>query len=36
MLLHAPDHRKLKKALGLRVLPFRIDREGTKIIFYES
>lgn len=36
MLLHAADHRKLKKALGLRVLPFRIDREGTKIIFYES
>lgn len=36
LLLHAPDHRKLKKALGLRVLPFRIDREGTKIIFYES
>ncbi|OPY89499.1 MAG: D-glycero-alpha-D-manno-heptose 7-phosphate kinase [Syntrophaceae bacterium PtaU1.Bin231] len=36
LLLFAPDHRKLKKALGLRVLPFRIDREGTKIIFYES
>lgn len=36
LLLHAADHRKLKKALGLRVLPFRIDREGTKIIFYES
>lgn len=36
LLLHAPEHRKLKKTLGLRVLPFRIDREGTKIIFYEN
>ena len=36
LLLYAQDHRPLKKALGQRVLPFRIDREGTKIIFYES
>ena len=36
LLLYAQDHRALKKALGQRVLPFRVDREGTKIIFYES
>ena len=36
LLLYAQDHRPLKKALGQRVLPFRVDREGTKIIFYES
>jgi D-glycero-alpha-D-manno-heptose-7-phosphate kinase len=36
LLLYAQDHSSLKKALGQRVLPFRVDREGTKIIFYES
>jgi D-glycero-alpha-D-manno-heptose-7-phosphate kinase len=36
LLLYAQDHNSLKKALGQRVLPFRVDREGTKIIFYES
>jgi D-glycero-alpha-D-manno-heptose-7-phosphate kinase len=35
LLLYARDHRKLQKILGYKVLPFKIDREGTRIIFYE-
>lgn len=34
-LLYAKDHQALKKAMGIRALPFKIDNEGTKIIFYE-
>ena len=34
-LIYSKDHKQLQKHLGCRVLPFRIDREGTKIIFYE-
>jgi D-glycero-alpha-D-manno-heptose-7-phosphate kinase len=36
LLLYAQDHRTLRRSMGKRTLPFRIDREGTKIIFYES
>lgn len=35
LLLYAADHRTLLKIMGKRVLPFKIDREGTKIIFYD-
>ena len=35
LLLYSEDHNTLKKHLRCRVLPFCIDREGTKIIFYE-
>lgn len=35
LLLYAKDHNNLRKHLGCRALPFGIDREGTKIIFYE-
>lgn len=35
MLLYAKDHRILEKILGCRMLPFGLDKEGTKIIFLE-
>lgn len=35
LLLYSEDHNNLKKHLRCRELPFSIDREGTKIIFYE-
>lgn len=35
LLLYSEDHQTLREHLGCRVLPFNIDREGTKIIFYE-
>ena len=35
LLIYSEDHRKLRKHLGDKVLPFNVDREGTKIIFYE-
>lgn len=35
LLVYAEDHDALRGHLGCRVLPFRIDREGTKIIFFE-
>jgi D-glycero-alpha-D-manno-heptose-7-phosphate kinase len=35
LLIFAKDHEKLKKALPCEALPFQIDTEGTKIIFYE-
>ena len=35
LLFYADKHDSLKKHLGCRALPFSIDREGTKIIFYE-
>ena len=35
LLIYAKDHETLKKNLGCKALPFNIDREGTKIIFYE-
>lgn len=35
LLIYADKHESLKKHLGCKVLPFSIDREGTKIIFYE-
>lgn len=35
LLFYANNHESLKKHLGCKVLPFNIDREGTKIIFYE-
>lgn len=34
-LLHSRDHKALKELLGCRVLPFNIDRGGTRVIFYE-
>jgi len=35
LLIYSDDHSNLQKQLGCRVLPFNIDRDGTKIIFYE-
>ena len=35
LLLYSENHDELKKHMGCKVLPFHIDREGTKIIFYE-
>lgn len=35
LLLHSENHNALIKHLGCRALPFSIDREGAKIIFYE-
>jgi D-glycero-alpha-D-manno-heptose-7-phosphate kinase len=35
LLFYTDKHDGLKKHLGCKVLPFNIDREGTKIIFYE-
>lgn len=35
LLLYSNDHEILKARLNCKVLPFCIDREGTKIIFYE-
>jgi D-glycero-alpha-D-manno-heptose-7-phosphate kinase len=34
-LIYAENHETLKKILKCKVLPFKIEREGTKIIFYE-
>ena len=34
-LIYSVDHETLKRVLRCKVLPFKIDREGTKIIFYE-
>ena len=34
LLFYTNNHESLKKNLGCRALPFSIDREGTKIIFY--
>lgn len=35
LLLYSDDHNRLQKKLGCRMLPLNVDREGTKIIFYE-
>lgn len=35
LLLYSKDHEKLQKHLQCKTLSFNIDREGTKIIFYE-
>lgn len=35
LLIYTSEHESLKKHLGCKALPFNIDREGTKIIFYE-
>lgn len=35
LLIYANGHNHLQRHLGSKVLPFGIDREGTKIIFYE-
>jgi len=35
LLIFSEDHEYLQKYMGLKTLPFRIDREGTKVIFYE-
>lgn len=35
LLLYSEDHTELTKSMGCKVLPFKIDREGTKIIYYE-
>ena len=35
LLIYADKHESLKEHLGCKVLPFSIDREGAKIIFYE-
>ncbi|MCP4151746.1 MAG: GHMP kinase, partial [bacterium] len=35
LLLYSKNHKQLKKKLGNKVLPFEIDKEGTKILFYE-
>lgn len=35
LLLYSDDHENLKNHLRCKMLPFALDREGTKIIFYE-
>ena len=35
LLVYSEDHETLRKQLGCKVLPFNIDKEGTKIIFYD-
>ena len=35
LLLYAENHALVRKALNCKVLPFNIDREGTKVTFYE-
>jgi len=35
LLIFSEDHEYLQKYMGLKTMPFRIDREGTKVIFYE-
>ncbi|MBF0343285.1 MAG: GHMP kinase [Nitrospirae bacterium] len=35
LLIYSNSHQKLKKQLGCTTLPFEIDTEGSKIIFYE-
>jgi len=35
LLLFAKNHEKLQNELGCRLLPLTIDREGTKVIFYD-
>lgn len=35
LLIYSENHDFLKKNLGCRILPLNIDREGTKIIFYD-
>jgi D-glycero-alpha-D-manno-heptose-7-phosphate kinase len=35
LLLYADDHETLEKKLSCRTLPVNIDREGTKILFYD-
>jgi D-glycero-alpha-D-manno-heptose-7-phosphate kinase len=35
LLLYADDHETLEKKLNCRVLPVKIDREGTKILFFD-
>lgn len=35
LLFFSGDHKTLRRHFGYKVLPFGIDREGTKIIFYE-
>lgn len=35
LLFYSEDHAYLQKYMGLRMLPFHMDREGTKAIYYE-
>lgn len=35
LLIYSEDHKALGKHLGCKALPFSIDREGAKVIFYE-
>lgn len=35
LLLYSEDQTALMNSMGCKVLPFKIDREGTKIIYYE-
>ena len=35
LLLYADDHDKVQKSLGLRSLPFTVDADGSKVIFFE-
>lgn len=36
LLIYSNKHERLQRSFGLKVLPFNIDREGTKIIFYDQ
>jgi D-glycero-alpha-D-manno-heptose-7-phosphate kinase len=36
LLIYSNKHDRLQRFFGLKVLPFNIDREGTKIIFYDQ
>ena len=35
LLLYSDDHSKMQDSFGCRALPFEIDKEGSKIIYYE-
>ncbi|KJU82299.1 kinase, galactokinase/mevalonate kinase [Candidatus Magnetobacterium bavaricum] len=35
LLLYAENHEPIKQSIGIKTMPFKIDNEGTKIIFYD-
>ena len=36
LLLWHEEHDALEKALGLRTLPFQLDRQGSTLVFYDA
>ena len=35
LMLYSHNHRKMQEQLGLRSLPFKVDHEGTKLLYFE-